>query len=217
MQPLLCVAISLLKCERKIRHLRRPCSASAASVECEAVASVECEALAMECWVDRVLNAKASMPKWERKIRIASDCTGTGNAETSLNYLLKRTDRIPGVEVVWMSDSNPAVQQWLKKHFEPEYLLGDMNDRRFQTAEFTDKTVEGQPVIIEQGSVDIYTIGFPCTPFRARASASAGMMKMPSRSSLLCRPSTVCAHVSSCWRMSRAFLHMVVKNCSRAP
>jgi len=59
------------------------------------MAFVECEALAMEGWVDRVLNAKASVPKWERKIRIASDCTGTGNAETSLNYLLKSIHRIP--------------------------------------------------------------------------------------------------------------------------
>jgi len=72
-----------------------------------------------------------------------------------------------------MSDSNPAVQKWLKKHFEPEYLLGDMKDRRFQKAKFTDKTVEGQPVIIEKGPVDIYTIGFPCTPFFEQGRAQA--------------------------------------------
>ena len=95
-----------------------------------------------------------------------------------MQQLLEHTDRIPGMEVLFMADKDPAVQSWIRAHNNPAYLFGDMSVRLYKPPAILKKCMKSLEslrkhctevlAITRQGDVDIYTCGFPCTPFSAK-------------------------------------------------
>ena len=95
-----------------------------------------------------------------------------------MQQLLEHTDRIPGMDVVFMADKDPAVQSWIRAHNNPAHLFGDMSIRLYKPTAIVNKCMKSLEslrkqstevlAITRRGDVDIYTCGFPCTPFSAK-------------------------------------------------
>ena len=49
-----------------------------------------------------------------------------------MKQLLEHTDLIPGMDIVFMADKDPAVQSWIRAHNNPAYLFGDMSLRLYK-------------------------------------------------------------------------------------
>ena len=100
-----------------------------------------------------------------------------------MQQLLEHTDRIPGMEVVFMADKDPAVQSWIRAHNNPAHLFGDMSIRLYKPTAIVNKCMKSVEslgkqsteglAITRRGDVDIYTCGFPCTPFSAKGMCRA--------------------------------------------
>ena len=115
-------------------------------------------------WTARIVRLQAWLrrPRWSRPLRVASDCTGTGNAETSFRKF------VPDIEVIFTCDNSPAAQRWLGVHMKAKYMFGDIMDRKCSRTSISGITCEGDTVSIKRGDVDVYTAGFPCTPWSGK-------------------------------------------------
>ena len=115
-------------------------------------------------WAARIsrLQVWSRRPHWSRPLRVASDCTGSGNAETSFHKLVQ------DLEVIFTCDHEPAVQHWMRAHMKAKYMFGDIMDRKCNVTSISGTTCEGVVVSINRGDVDVYTAGFPCTPWSGK-------------------------------------------------
>ena len=95
-----------------------------------------------------------------------------------MKQLLGHTDRIPGMEIVFMADKDPAVQSWIRSHSNPAYLFGDMSVRLYKPTAIVNKCMKSLEslrkqctevlAITRRGDVDTYACGFPFAPFSAK-------------------------------------------------
>ena len=95
-----------------------------------------------------------------------------------MKQLLEHTDLVPGMDIVFMADKDQAVQSWIRAHSNPAYLFGDMSTRFYKPTAIINKCMKYLEslqngctevlAITRRDDVDIYTCGFPCTPFSAK-------------------------------------------------
>ena len=59
-----------------------------------------------------------------------------------MKQLLEHTDLIPGMDIVFMADKDPAVQSWIRAHNNPAYLFGDMSLRLYKPTAVVNKCMK---------------------------------------------------------------------------
>ena len=82
------------------------------------------------------------------------------------------------MDIVFMADKVQAVQSWIRAHSNPAYLFGDMSLQLYQPTAIINKCMKSLEslqngrtevlAITRRDDVDIYTCGFPCTPFSSK-------------------------------------------------
>ena len=98
---------------------------------------------------------------------VATDCSGSGSPEAALRAL----DAAVGLRTpkfLFACDITPASQRWLQGAFAPRHFLPDMCQRRFGEDGMRTHDIQGKPVFVPKGLLDVYVCGFPCQPFSAK-------------------------------------------------
>ena len=130
-----------------------------------------CRLAMLSGWADH-LRGLGGMSHWNRPVRMATDCSGTGAAELAL------ADIAPGQfapDFVFASDIARASQRWLRAHITHRYIFDDMvSGRSFQKGLITAKQHGTDDVEVCRGDLDVYVTGFPCTPFSVRNNNRQG-------------------------------------------
>jgi len=117
-------------------------------------------------WVTRALRQVTVSRR--RSFRLATDCTGMATPELMWKLACTLKNNLPKAEVVWTCDISSASRAWIRKVLGADTLiLKDLCARKFAKEAFTAEDIEGNSVNIsrEQAHLDIYIVGFMCSPF----------------------------------------------------
>jgi len=101
------------------------------------------------------------------QLTVATDCSGSGSPEAALRAL-EAAVGLRLCRLLYACDITPASQRWLQSAFVHQHLLPDMRKRKFSGTGMHTSDVDGMPVFVPKGQVDVYVCGFPCQPFSTK-------------------------------------------------
>jgi len=131
-----------------------------------------------ESLLDLAAEQLAHLPAAEIVLNTWSDCAGMGTEVFALKTIAKTlAARDPRINIkvnpYMACDVNPNCLRFVEINHDPVCMATDMLDRhiQFETNSVSVKdVVSTDSVLVPRGAIDVYVLGFPCTPWSRRGT-----------------------------------------------
>jgi len=118
----------------------------------------------LDVWCEYVVDAVGRVGPgyaWgQEPLTVATDCSSSGSAVAGLQALEANLG-IRKCKFLFASNTNPAAQRWLQNVFAPEHMFSNMCYRDFTVEGILSADLDGKPVLVPRGHVDIYVCSLP--------------------------------------------------------